>query len=125
MVNVTQLTKYELELMDVIWELGEATVQQVCDHISRPLAYTTVMTTLNLLEKKKKVLERKKQGRAYLYRPTVTREDVSRGFLRELKDVLFRGRLSALVHNMLSEEDITPDDVAELRSALDDLEAQS
>lgn len=124
-MDVTRLTRYELELMDVIWELGEATVQQVCDHLSRPLAYTTVMTTLNLLEKKKHVLERKKQGRAYLYRPIVTREEVSRGFLRELKDVLFRGRLPTLVHNLLSEEDVSPDDVAALREALDDLETPS
>lgn len=124
-MDVTRLTKYELELMDVIWELGEATVQQVCDHLSRPLAYTTVMTTLNLLEKKKQVLERKKQGRAYLYRPLVTREEVSRGFLRELKEVLFRGRVPSLIHNLLSEEDISRDDVAELRAALDELEAQS
>jgi BlaI family transcriptional regulator, penicillinase repressor len=111
--------------MDVIWDLGEATVQQVCDHLSRPLAYTTVMTTLNVLENKKHVLRRTKQGRAYVYRPAVSRDEVSHGFLRELKQVLFRDRLPSLVHHLLSEEDVSADDVAALRAALDELESHS
>src|SRR6478752_4399996 len=49
-----RLTRCELELMDVLWQKGEATVQEVCDELTRPLAYTTVMTTLGLLHSKKK-----------------------------------------------------------------------
>ena len=48
-----RLTLYELELMNVLWDLGEATVQQVCDCLDRDLAYTTVMTTLNVLHGRK------------------------------------------------------------------------
>ena len=57
-----RLTRYELELMDVLWRLGQGTVQDVCDNLNRELAYTTVMTTLRLLHSKKKVLKRVKRG---------------------------------------------------------------
>src|SRR5689334_5989047 len=71
MMDSPRLTRYELEIMDVVWKAGEATVQDVCDGLKRTLAYTTVMTTLTLLESKKKVLERTKRGRAFVYRPLV------------------------------------------------------
>lgn len=120
-----RLTRYELELMDVLWELGEGTVQEVCDRLERPLAYTTVMTTLSLLESKKQVLERRKNGRAYIYRPRVSREDVSRSMIADLREVLFGNQLPSLVLNLLSEESLGDDDVAALRAALDRIEARS
>jgi BlaI family penicillinase repressor len=119
-----RLTRYELELLDVLWELGEGTVQDVCDKLERPLAYTTVMTTLSLLESKKRVLERRKCGRAYVYQPVVSRDDVSRSMISDLRDVLFGDRLPSLVLNLLSDERMNKDDVAALRAALDRIEAQ-
>jgi predicted transcriptional regulator len=119
-----RLTRYELELLDVLWELGEGTVQDVCDKLERPLAYTTVMTTLSLLERKKRVLERRKCGRAYVYHPVVSRDDVSRSMISDLRDVLFGDRLPSLVLNLLSDERMNKDDVAALRAALDRIEAQ-
>jgi len=113
-----RLTRYELELMDVLWSRGKGTVQEVCDGLQRPLAYTTVMTTLRLLERKKKALQRLKQGRAYVYRPIVTREEVSHSVLTDLREVLFRGQLPSLVLNMLSEDDISTEDVIAIRKAL-------
>ena len=61
-MELSRLTRYELELMDVLWQRGEGTVQEVCDQLGRPLAYTTVMTTLRLLHSKKKVLKRVKRS---------------------------------------------------------------
>lgn len=111
--------------MNVLWNRGSGTVQDVCDSLERPLAYTTVMTTLRLLEQKKKVLERVKQSRAYVYRPIVTREEVSRSVLSDLRDVLFGGQLPSLVLNMLSEDEISTEDVAAIREALAKVEKQS
>jgi BlaI family penicillinase repressor len=51
-----QLTPCEAEVMDVVWEREQATVQDVVDALQRPLAYTTVMTTLRILEDKEIVL---------------------------------------------------------------------
>ncbi len=112
------LTRYELEIMDVVWRLGEVTVHDVCANLGRPLAYTTVMTTLGVLERKKGVLERTKRGRAYVYRPVVSRDDVSRDLLKELREVMFGGSLPSLVLNLLSDESVSKSDIQALKEAL-------
>ncbi|WP_228030535.1 BlaI/MecI/CopY family transcriptional regulator [Gimesia benthica] len=119
-----RLTPYELELMDVIWDLGEASVQDVCDALPRNLAYTTVMTTLSLLVQKKKVLKRVKNGRAYIYQPVVSREEVSRSMLGQIKQVLLKDSLPSLMLNLLEEEKISEDDINALKEAIRKLENQ-
>ncbi|MFN9720778.1 MAG: BlaI/MecI/CopY family transcriptional regulator [Planctomycetota bacterium] len=117
-----RLTRYELELMDVLWKLEQGTVQDVCDHLQRDLAYTTVMTTLNLLATRKNVLARTKNGRAFIYKPLVTRDDISRSILTDLKDVLFGNRLPSLILNMMEESETNPQDAEILRDAIRRLE---
>ena len=108
--------------MDILWTIGQGTVQDVCDKMSRDLAYTTVMTTLNLLATRKKVLSREKSGRAYIYRPLVTREEVSRSILSDLKAVLFGNGLPSLVLNLMAESETNEKDAAVLREAISKLE---
>ena len=76
------------------------------------------MTTLGILVSKKKVLERTKRGRAYVYRPLVSRDDVSRDLLRDLRDVLFGGSLPSLVLNLVADESVSKSDVQALKEAL-------
>jgi len=121
-VTEHRLTRYELELMDVLWKLEQGTVQDVCDHLQRDLAYTTVMTTLNLLATRKNVLARTKNGRAFIYKPLVTRDDISRSILTDLKDVLFGNRLPSLILNMMEESETNPQDAEILRDAIRRLE---
>jgi predicted transcriptional regulator len=104
--------------MDVVWRLGEGTVHDVCNNLSRPLAYTTVMTTLGILEAKKGVLERTKRGRAFVYRPLVSRDDVSRSLLKEFRDILFGGSLPSMVLNLMSDESVSKADIQALKAAL-------
>jgi BlaI family transcriptional regulator, penicillinase repressor len=113
-----KLTRYELELMDILWRLGEGTVQDVCDELDRPLAYTTVMTTLRLLHGKKNVLKRFKRGRAHVYRPLVSRDAVGRSVLGDLQGVLFRGQLPSLMLGMLETGKLSLADVKALQAAL-------
>ncbi|MBI4892273.1 MAG: BlaI/MecI/CopY family transcriptional regulator [Acidobacteria bacterium] len=82
----------ELQCLCALWTLGEANVQAVRDHLapSKPLAYTTVMTMLDRLTRKK-VLTRRKVGRSFVYLPTVTRDEIRRLAVRELVDSLFDG----------------------------------
>ena len=108
--------------MNVLWEIGEGTVQDVCGNLERDLAYTTVMTTLNLLVVKKKVLKREKHGRAFIYFTLVSREDISRSVLLDLKDILFGSRLPSLVLNLMAESDMTSHDAAVLKDAIEKLE---
>lgn len=119
-----RLTTYELELMDIIWDLQEGSVQDVCDALPRELAYTTVMTTLTLLVQKKKVLERVKSGRAYIYKPAVTREEVSRSMLGQIRQILLKDSLPSLMLNILEEEEISEDDISALKEAIRKLENQ-
>lgn len=120
-----QLTHYEIELLDVLWKRGEGTVQDVCNDLDRDLAYTTVMTTLNILTQKKGVLQRIKTGRAFVYRPLVTREEVSRSVLGRLRDVLFADELPSLVLHLIGEHGLSADDAATIRAALDQLEGDT
>ncbi|MGQ0637695.1 MAG: BlaI/MecI/CopY family transcriptional regulator [Planctomycetaceae bacterium] len=117
-----RLTRYELEIMDVVWRRHEATVHEVCEGLLRPLAYTTVMTTLRLLESKTRVLERTKRGRAFVYRPLVTRNEVSRSILSDLRCVLFGGSVPSLVLNLVAEEALAADDIVTLVRSLKKLE---
>jgi predicted transcriptional regulator len=67
----------ELELMEILWLRGESSVRDVVPHLSRPLAYTTVMTTLDRLFKKG-LLDRHKSDRAFFYSPSFSRQEWER-----------------------------------------------
>jgi predicted transcriptional regulator len=62
----------EISIMEILWSRGESNVRDVVDRLNRPLAYTTVMTTLDRLFKKG-ILERRKEERAFLYSPALSR----------------------------------------------------
>ena len=116
------LTKCELEVMDVVWTKGRVTVQDVLDSLTRPLAYTTVMTTLNILDEKRKVVRRAKHGRAFVYEATVSRADVCRGMVNELTQSLFNGSVKSLMLTLIEPGVMPAEEIAELKSALRSLE---
>ena len=93
-------------------------LQEVCNELKRPLAYTTVMTTLGILHSKKKVLKRVKRGRAHVYIPLVTREEVGRAVISDLREVLFADRLPSLVLGLINTGKFSQDDVEALKDAL-------
>jgi predicted transcriptional regulator len=72
----------ERELMERVWEIGESSVTQVHDSLSGRLAYTTIMTTLDRLYKKG-LLERRKQGRAFLYSARVSKTQYKQGLVKK------------------------------------------
>lgn len=74
------LGSLEREVLDLVCENGGGTVREICNHLSRPLAYTTVMTTLDRLYKKD-LLHRQKEGRCYLYTPRTVEETDQSGRL--------------------------------------------
>ena len=111
-----------LRTLDVLWQRGEGTVQDVCDQLGRPLAYTTVMTTLRLLHSKKKVLKRVKRGRAHVHQPVVSRDDVSSSVICDMKTVLFGDRLPTLVLGLLENGRFSPAEINELKTALKNVE---
>jgi predicted transcriptional regulator len=102
------LTEAELRLMDVLWQKGSATVQQVLDALpAKPaLAYNSVLTTIRVLEHKGYV-EHIKDGRAHVYKPIMEREEATRSEIRHLVSRFFKNSHEMLVLNIL--EDLSSD----------------
>ena len=88
------LTPLELEIMHVLWETGPANVQTVQQKLKRELAYTTVQTMLNILERKGKA-KRTLKNRAYFYKPAVSRNRSSANTSRTLSIDSLAGPLRA------------------------------
>jgi predicted transcriptional regulator len=107
------LTEAELRLMRVLWQRGEATVAEVAAAVRSPapLAYSTVLTMLRILEHKG-YLTHTQQGRAFRYRPIVDQPTARRRAVRHLVSRFFGGSARLLVLNVIEQEKI---DVAELR----------
>ncbi len=101
-----QLTPLELEIMHVLWETGPANVQSVQQNLPRPLAYTTVQTMLNILQKKGKV-KRTLQDRAYFYKPVVSRSQVVGQHMSDIVDRLFGGSAESLVMSLVETKHLT------------------
>ncbi|TWU21164.1 Penicillinase repressor [Novipirellula galeiformis] len=112
-----ELTKCEAEVMDVIWDKERVTVNDVVAAIERELAYTTVMTTMKILEDKKIIGRGEKIGRAFTYTPLVTREQVREGMLKLLTDQLFGGSVRSLVLSLIQSDAVSVDDIEAVKKA--------
>ncbi len=111
--NKDGLTKLELKIMQVIWRCGSSTVSAVQAEMEPPLAYTTVQTMLNILERKGK-LRRELQGRAYVYAARVSEAKALRQGLRDLIDRMFGGSSEELVMSLLKDGQIDAKKLEEL-----------
>lgn len=114
------LTPLELEIMNVLWETGPASVQTVQERLQeRDLAYTTVQTMLNVLHRKGKV-HRQLKGRAYLYRPALSRGKAVAQAVRETLDRFFGGSADSLVLNLIETHQLTPERLAEIQKMIEE-----
>src|SRR6202011_5246105 len=111
--NKVGLTKLELRIMQVIWRCGRCTVSDVQGEMEPPLAYTTVQTMLNILERKGK-LKRELQGRAYIYSATITEAKALGQGVRDLIDRMFGGSSEELVMSLLRNRQIDAKRLAKL-----------
>ena len=118
------LTEAELRIMQVLWQKGPGTVQQILDTLpDRPaLAYNTILTTIRILERKGYV-EHVKDGRAHLYTPLVAQEEATRSEIRHLVSRFFRNSHEDLVLNILEDRGIDPEELARLRKMLERTDA--
>ncbi len=107
------LTALELRIMRVIWSRGASTVNAVQAELKPPLAYTTVQTMLNILERKGR-LKRELSGRAYVYSARVSEARAVGQGVRELIDRMFGGSSEELVMSLLKSRQIDAKKLAEL-----------
>jgi BlaI family transcriptional regulator, penicillinase repressor len=120
-VNQT-LTPLELEIMQVLWDVGPCTVAEVQPKLKADLAYTTVQTMLNVLLRKNKV-KRVQEGRAYRYRPAVSRERASGSALSDMVKRMFGGSSEALLMAMVDTRQITAEELVRVAQRLAAAEA--
>jgi len=100
----SQLTEAEQRLMDILWMLKNGTVTEIAAALpkSLDLAYNTVLTMMRILEAKGYVRHTKpKEGRAFIYRPIVSRDQASRSALQHLLGRFFGNSAEALVLNLM------------------------
>jgi predicted transcriptional regulator len=117
------LTEAELPLMNVLWSLGQGTVNDVLEALPNdpPLAYSTVLTTLRILEEKG-YLKHKKDGRAFVYVPRVPREQARSSALRLLLSRFYEGSAEQLVLNILKHEKLDADELKRLKQMVQEVE---
>jgi predicted transcriptional regulator len=117
------LTETELEFMNVIWALGEATVNDVIEHLpaDRQVAYTSVSTILRILQQKN-VLSVRKEGRGHVYIPLLQKSDYESRTLHHIVDKVFDGTPLALVRQLLGTMKMKPEEVHELKELVAKLE---
>ena len=114
------LTKAELHLMNILWDKGKATVQQIHDVLAEPKpAYTTTLTVMQILTKKG-VVDFEKNGKANVYRPLLTRDEYIGGFMNETCDTVFGGSMKSFFSFFAKSEKISRDELAEILKEMDD-----
>lgn len=113
------LTETELELMTILWKLGEGSVSDVIDNLSkdRDLAYTSVSTILRILEQKG-VLKTRKEGRGHIYTPQLKKVDYEAKTVKHVVERVFDGTPVALVKQLLDTVKLNEKDLEELKALI-------
>jgi BlaI family penicillinase repressor len=113
------LTKFETEVMSVLWRLGEASVRELQEALERARAdrpaYTTVQTIVQRLEQKGAVRRTRKAGNAFFFEPAVTRKSVYRRLVEELLDLV--GGSQPLVAHLVETGKLSLDDLKAIESS--------
>lgn len=115
---MAQLTRRELDVMAVVWELGSATVSDVRQRLPDDLAYSTVLTMLRTLEAKGHV-RHEREGKAYRYFAVTQPEDAGDTALRRLVEKVFGGSRELLISRLVGARDVSPEELRRLRRLLD------
>jgi predicted transcriptional regulator len=117
------LTPQELAIMKVIWRLEKATVRDVYEALrdKRPVAYTTVMTMMKILEEKG-YLKKSRAERAYLYRPAQPRHRVIGSMVRDFLDRVFDGAAAPLLVHLAKDGRLSKDEKAMIRRISEEMD---
>ncbi len=115
-------TDAELDILRVLWHLGEATVRQVQEAIElrRPTGYTTVLKLLQIMTEKG-LVQCNESERAHVYRARLARNETERQLVGHLLDRAFGGSSSRLVMQALASKPASPEDIAKIRKLLEEV----
>lgn len=118
--SLESLGQLQRMVIEVIWELGEATVHQVRDRLSRRKkpAYTTVLTAMQKLEKAG-WLRHRSQGKSYIYMPTRTRQEADASSLKRFVKKAFDGDAMLIFQHLIRQSNLTDEELRQLRKMID------
>jgi BlaI family penicillinase repressor len=114
------LTRQELQIMKVVWDRGAATVKEVCDAMSqrKVTAYTTILTLMGILEEKG-ALVHTRSGRAYVYKPLLSRQQATRNQVHDVPTRFFDGDPEKFIENVIKNEVKEPQQLGSVKNLLD------
>jgi len=116
-------TESELEILQILWEKGSATVREVYEVLKelRDIGYTTTLKTMQIMTEKG-FLQRDTATRTHVYSPLVSMEKTQKQFMNKMIHGLFRGSASRMVIGALDNEALSPDELQEIKDYLDKIE---
>jgi len=121
--SLTPLGETEMEVLHHVWQLKEATVNDVRDRIleKREVAYTTIMTVMKNLADKG-FLRYHKEGKSYVYQPGRKPESVRSGLVENIVQKVFKGSPTALVQTLVQNEELSDEERAEIKKLINDMQ---
>ncbi len=116
-------TEKELEILQVLWQGGPATVRDVNDYLSekREVGYTTTLKFMQIMHEKG-LVTRKKDGKTHIYEPAISEHDAQSSLITDLMDTAFKGSAMRLVMGALGARKSSPQELEKIREYLDSLE---
>jgi BlaI family transcriptional regulator, penicillinase repressor len=112
------LTQRELDIMSVLWDLGEATVTQVRDRVDPDLAYTSISTMIRTLEMKGFVSHRRGEGKTHVYFPAIDPETAGESALSRVLDKIYGGSPIKLLAHLVEQRRLSSSELERMRALL-------
>ena len=113
-----RLTQRELDIMSVLWELGEATVTEVRDKVDPSLAYTGISSMIRTLEMKGYVSHRRGEGKTHIYVPVIAAEKAGESALSRVLDKIYGGSPIKLLAHLVDQKKLSEKELARMRELL-------
>ncbi|MHA7129872.1 BlaI/MecI/CopY family transcriptional regulator [Algoriphagus namhaensis] len=116
-------TESELEILAILWELGEASVRQVHERLAqtKDTGYTTTLKIMQIMHGKG-LVSRDEKSRSHIYRPATNKSETQSSLLKNLMNTAFGGSAQNLVMQALGQENPSKEELDEIRAFLDQLE---
>ena len=112
------LTKRELDIMGVLWELGEGTVTEVRDRVDPDLAYTSISSMIRTLEMKGYVSHRRGEGKTHVYFPVIEPEKAGASALGRVLDKIYGGSPIKLLAHLVEQRKLSDSELSRMRDLL-------
>jgi predicted transcriptional regulator len=112
------LTQRELDIMSVLWELGEATVTEVRDRVDPALAYTSISSMIRTLELKGYVSHRRGDGKTHIYFPAIDPETAGESTLSRVLDKIYGGSPIKMLAHLMEQRKLSAAELARMRALL-------